>query len=98
MSSGATGVVAAVNTSPTGAVTISGTPAKGQTLTASNTLADVAIYFYDNDLRTAALGNCSGEGGKDVCANNVPVVEGSRDSAKHQHLTTFTMSRLPKKW
>jgi type IV pilus assembly protein PilY1 len=59
---------------------------------ASNTLADVAIYFYDTDLRTAALGNCSGEGGKDVCANNVPVVEGSRDSAKHQHLTTFTMS------
>ena len=32
--------MAAVNASPTGSVSISGTPAKGQTLTASNTLAD----------------------------------------------------------
>lgn len=59
---------------------------------ASNTLSDVAIYYYDTDLRSAVLGNCSGEGGRDVCANNVPVIEGSRDNAKHQHLTTFTMS------
>lgn len=59
---------------------------------ASDTLADVAIYYYDNDLRSAALGNCLGQGGKDVCENDVPVVQGSRDTAKHQHMTTFTMS------
>lgn len=59
---------------------------------ASDTLADVAIYYYDTDLRDAALNNCTGSEGKDVCPNDVPVVQGSRDTAKHQHLTTFTMS------
>jgi hypothetical protein len=33
--------VANVNDGPTGSVTITGTPAQGQTLTAANTLADV---------------------------------------------------------
>ena len=37
----ATAVVAAFNTAPTGSVTISGTAAQNQTLTAANTLADV---------------------------------------------------------
>ena len=37
----ATAVVANLNDAPTGSVTISGTPTQGQTLTASNTLADV---------------------------------------------------------
>ena len=36
----ASGLVANVNDAPTGSVTISGTPAEDQTLTASNTLAD----------------------------------------------------------
>ncbi|MFN4114964.1 MAG: pilus assembly protein [Inhella sp.] len=58
----------------------------------SNTLADVAMYYYETDLRTAALGNCTGAEGKDVCDNDVPVVAGSRDTAKHQHMTTFTLS------
>ncbi len=40
VTSAATGAVANVNDSPTGSVTISGTATKGQTLTASNTLAD----------------------------------------------------------
>lgn len=35
------GPIANVNDAPTGSVTISGTPTEGQTLTASNTLADV---------------------------------------------------------
>ncbi|MEI7465790.1 MAG: putative Ig domain-containing protein, partial [Burkholderiales bacterium] len=41
VASAATAVVANVNDAPTGGVTISGTPAQGQTLTAANTLADV---------------------------------------------------------
>jgi hypothetical protein len=40
VTSSATAAVANVNDSPTGAVTITGTAVKGQTLTASNTLAD----------------------------------------------------------
>jgi rRNA processing protein Krr1/Pno1 len=40
VSSAATAAVANVNDAPTGGVTVSGTPAQGQTLTASNTLAD----------------------------------------------------------
>ncbi len=40
VSSTATSAVANVNDAPTGSVTISGTPTQGQTLTASNTLAD----------------------------------------------------------
>jgi uncharacterized delta-60 repeat protein len=41
VSSGATSSVANTNDLPTGSVTISGTAAQGQTLTASNTLADI---------------------------------------------------------
>ncbi|MGO4392631.1 pilus assembly protein [Variovorax sp. M-6] len=59
---------------------------------ASNTLADVAEYYYKTDLRTDALDNCtstaSGTSQK-VCSN---VVEAAgRDTAKHQHMTTFTI-------
>jgi type IV pilus assembly protein PilY1 len=43
---------------------------------ASNTLADVAMYYYKNDLRTGLT-------------NNVPTT--SKDSAPHQHMTTFTL-------
>ena len=38
----------------------------------SNTLADVAAYYYNTDLRTAALENATGSGGTDVASNNVP--------------------------
>lgn len=57
----------------------------------SNTLADIAMYFYETDLRTAALGNCSGAvAGQDVCENKVPS-DGKKDTASHQHMTTFTL-------
>lgn len=57
----------------------------------SNTLADVAMYYYKTDLRTSALGNCTGAlgAGVDVCENNVP---GSGDDiSPQQHMTTFTL-------
>ncbi len=62
----------------------------------SNSLADVAAYYYNTDLRSSALGNCTGAAGSDVCENNVP---GSPSDAAHsfgdnvswQHMTTFTL-------
>ena len=62
----------------------------------SGSLADIAKYYYDTDLRTAGLGNCSGgtspdytSGNPDVCTNNVFV--SSTDKNTKQHMTTFTM-------
>ena len=60
----------------------------------SDTLADVAEYYYMTDLRTPALGNnISGAPGvtlgTDISNNNVP--PSGLDSATHQHMTTFTL-------
>jgi type IV pilus assembly protein PilY1 len=71
----------------------------------SNTLADVADYYYVTDLRTATLNNCtSGSSGYTLCTtpdpaaatppaldllNNVP--SSGLDSASWQHMTTFTL-------
>jgi type IV pilus assembly protein PilY1 len=52
-------------------------------------LADVAKYYYDADLRTSALGNCTGGKGNDVCENNVFV--SPTDNNVKQHMTTFTL-------
>jgi type IV pilus assembly protein PilY1 len=56
---------------------------------ASDTLADVAQYYYETDLRSAALGNQTGALGTDVSANDV--LPGVEDIAAHQHMTTFTL-------
>ncbi len=63
----------------------------------SNTLADVAMYYYKTDLRTAGLNNCTGAPvgspiavQNDVCANNV-APRGTEDVASWQHVTTFTL-------
>lgn len=57
----------------------------------TNTLADVAMYYYKTDLRTSTLGNCTGAlgSGVDVCENNVPGA--APDDADHQHMTTFSL-------
>ncbi|WP_303783966.1 pilus assembly protein [Azovibrio restrictus] len=50
-----------------------------------DTLADVAFYYYHNDLRP---GNCK------VCTDNVPPAgtkNNEDDVALHQHMTTFTV-------
>jgi type IV pilus assembly protein PilY1 len=62
------------------AVTIGGT---------SDTLADVAQYYYQTDLRSAALGNETGALGTSVSPNNV--LPGGDDDATWQHMTTFTL-------
>ena len=68
---------------------------EGPTAT-SGSLADIAKYYYDTDLRTGALSNCAGgtspdfpSGNPDVCTNNVFV--SSTDNNLKQHMTTFTM-------
>lgn len=55
----------------------------------SNSLADAAKYYYDTDLRTPALSNCTGALGLDVCDNNV-FVSGTDNNVK-QHMTSFTL-------
>jgi type IV pilus assembly protein PilY1 len=52
----------------------------------SATLADVAAYYYNTDLRTT---NCTGALGGDVCANNVPTT--TNDLKQTQHMVTFTI-------
>lgn len=58
----------------------------------SNTLADVAQYYYATDLRTSALGNCtstSSGSSQDVCGNLVPTI--GTDTATWQHMNTYTI-------
>ena len=74
-------------TGPTVGATTTTTTSTGGT---SNTLADTAEYYYVTDLRTPALGNCTGSLGLDVCDNNVPT--SGLDSASWQHMTLFTMA------
>ncbi|MBI2295182.1 MAG: pyrrolo-quinoline quinone, partial [Betaproteobacteria bacterium] len=51
----------------------------GALSSSSNTLADVAMYYYKTDLRTTGL----------VAKNNVPT--SAKDTAAHQHMVTFTL-------
>lgn len=57
----------------------------------SDTLADVAMYYYQTDLRTSALNNCTGAlgGGVDVCQNNVFKTDTDNNTA--QHMATFAL-------
>lgn len=59
----------------------------------SNSLADVAQYYYKTDLRNSTLSNCTGALGTDVCDNNVPSTGSGveDDKAQWQHMTTLTM-------
>jgi type IV pilus assembly protein PilY1 len=49
----------------------------------SNTLADVAAYYFNTDLRNTSLGNCTGALGSDVC--------GTTDHNPTQNMTSFTL-------
>lgn len=62
----------------------------------SNSLADVAKYYYETDLRTGIAGSAACTGSLrpdgttgDVCANNVFVTP--TDNNIQQHMTTFTL-------
>jgi type IV pilus assembly protein PilY1 len=94
-------LLGAATVTPTGAGTtiVLSTTTSGPTTTVSggaggtyNTLSDVAEYYYINDLRTSALGNCTaGAGGSgDVC-DNTGLTASGRDTATWQHMSTFTL-------
>jgi type IV pilus assembly protein PilY1 len=62
----------------------------------SNTLADVAAYYYKTDLRTDkpansadTTGPCTSSAGDDLCADTVST--STSDPAKTQHMTTYTL-------
>jgi type IV pilus assembly protein PilY1 len=58
----------------------------------SNTLADIAYYYYTSDLRNSDLGNCTNTDdltANDLCEDNV---RGSgADQSSKQHMTTYTI-------
>lgn len=62
----------------------------------ANTLADVSAYYYATNLRTSALGNCTGPTispsttPNDLCTPNTVPANGV-DTATWQHMTTFTL-------
>jgi type IV pilus assembly protein PilY1 len=62
----------------------------------ANTLADTAAYYYNTNLRTSALGNCTGpiiapsKTANDLCAKDLVPANGF-DTATWQHMTTFTL-------
>ncbi len=55
----------------------------------SNSLADVAAYYYKTDLRTTNCTSTSSGIIQNVCSDIVPT--SGRDTARHQHMTTFTI-------
>jgi type IV pilus assembly protein PilY1 len=61
----------------------------------SDTLADVAMYYYQTDLRNSSLANCTGAvstdfpSGTDVCQDNVFINDVDKNTK--QHLTTYTL-------
>lgn len=59
----------------------------------SNSLSDVAQYYYNTDLRNATLNNCSSSTSgttQDVCSDSL-MPAGDRDVASWQHMTTYTI-------
>jgi len=56
----------------------------------ANTLADVAMYYYKTDLRTAGTGGLTDEG-TNIAVHDDIVPTTSSDPAGHQHMVTFTL-------
>ena len=70
---------------------VAGTPSSNSVTSGgtSDTLADVAEYYYKTDLRDTSLGNCGGAVSSNVCLDIVPTT--SNDTEKFQHMNTFTI-------
>lgn len=66
----------------------------------SDNLADIAMYYYQTDLRTQDLGNCGTAVAPatvgPLCENNVFV--GGNDNNLQQHMTTFTLGLGASGW
>lgn len=81
-------------------------PLKEGTTPVSDTLADIAKYYYDTDLRTPSLGNCTGVPVPPATTGNIlcstpanpsdpdpynDVFVSPTDNNTKQHMTTFTI-------
>ncbi|MBR7781144.1 pilus assembly protein [Undibacterium luofuense] len=55
----------------------------------TNSLADVAKYYYETDIRNSSFNNCTGALGNDVCTDNV--FTSAKDPNNKQHMTTYTL-------
>lgn len=93
-SGGTTGAYTVVaTTGPTAGTPVITATSQGGT---SDTLADVAAYYYNTNLRTSALNNCTGPvispatTATDLCTPN-KVPPNGLDTATWQHMTTFTL-------
>ncbi|MDO9151863.1 MAG: PilC/PilY family type IV pilus protein [Methylotenera sp.] len=51
-----------------------------------NTLADVAKYYFDTDIRTVDLGNCTGAKGENICQSPAPSTANQK-----QNMVTLTL-------
>ena len=80
-----------INGEPIGNVDGDNSPRpKYDVLNTPNTLADVAKYYYDTDLRDASTSPyCKSPEGVDLCADNVPT--SISDKNNKQHMVTFTL-------
>lgn len=69
-------------------------PKKDGTST-SNTLSDVAAYYFNTDLRSTSpgMGSCTGAKGAgiNVCETNDPSGDSTKDTDVVQNMTTFTL-------
>jgi len=73
------------------------TTAAGSSPGGMNTLADVALYYYQNDLRggtTPHTGPALNGAGVDVSENNVPTKPGNKNFVTHQHMVTFSIGMV----
>ena len=95
------GVSTTATTSTTDSTAVTGTDTAGTPAVSSSTsggssdtLADVAEYYYKTDLRNTSLGNCKSSSSgaqQDVCQDDVPQDTSSGDLEKFQHMNTFTI-------
>lgn len=77
---------------------VAGTPTSTSVGTGgvADTLADVSAYYYNTNLRTTALGNCTGPiiapatTANNLCSPNTVPANGV-DTATWQHMTTYTL-------
>jgi type IV pilus assembly protein PilY1 len=90
---------------------VSGTPVTtpGTAGGSSDSLADVAMYYYQTDLRTPALNNCTGAvvppatTGNTICSTANPdpynnVFMGATDKNQQQHMNVFTLGLGASGW
>jgi type IV pilus assembly protein PilY1 len=63
----------------------------------AGTLADIAMYYYKNDLRGGTAphtGPAVNGAGNDVSANNVPSKAGNKNFVNHQHMVTYSVGMV----